>query len=215
MRVTITKTGGFAGVHQQLGPVETSSLDSEVADQVGRIVTDVDFFNLPESLPAQPVMDGFSYAVRIADGERDHTVRTEGTSNDPAATGLHEMISFLDQAVGFQECPIVANNPEGVVETRDWSAWYNRMPGADDPDLHVTGICGLASSSITVRLAPGNVGVVPEPDLYALDLVVTIPEIGDERYLEREVTWAENVGQTIKVVRINNVGVEITVQIVE
>ncbi len=101
MQITVTKTGGFAGVHQRLGPVETSSLESEVADQVGRIVTELDFFHLPKSLQAKPVQDGFHYAVQVIDGAGEHTVETAGTSNDPAVTRLHELIELLDEAVGF------------------------------------------------------------------------------------------------------------------
>lgn len=105
MRVTVTKTGGFAGLHQQLGPADMASLDPGVAGQVGRIVTELDFFNLPESLPGARVYDGYSYAVRLVDDERDHTVRTEGNSDDPAVAALHELIGLLNQVVGFEYRP--------------------------------------------------------------------------------------------------------------
>jgi hypothetical protein len=88
------------------------------------------------------------------------------------------------------------------MECTDWEAWYNRMPGAADPDLHVSGKCGLESSSIKVWLEPGNVGVVPEPDLLVLQLRTERPEVGDDMYVEREVTWQDDVGQDIKRVRI-------------
>jgi hypothetical protein len=215
MRITVTRTGGFAGLHQQLGPVETSSLDSEVADQVSRIVTESDFFNLPQSLQGSPVYDGFRYTVRIDDGDREHTVEMEGLSEDPPMVRLHELIGVLDQAVGFDNAPTSSTLPDGVVRTHDWSAWYNRRPGADDPYLHVSGICGLASSSIMVRLEPGNVGVVPEPDLCVLQLAAVRPTVGDDRYVEREVTWREDVGPDLKRVRIAGVLDDIPVTIAE
>jgi hypothetical protein len=213
MQITVTKTGGFAGLHQQLGPVDTSRLDPEVADQVLRIITELDFFNLPKSLPGSPVADGFHYTVQVSEDTRDHTVETEGLSDDPAVLKLHELIGALDQAVGYGEHP--SGLPDGVVDTHSWSAWYNRMPGSDDPDLHVSGTCGLASSSIEVRLELGNVGVVPEPGLCALQLAVTRPEVGDTRYVEREVTWHGDVGPAIERVRINNISVEIPVTIAQ
>lgn len=215
MRITVTRTGGFAGLHQQLGPVETSSLDSEVADQVGRIVTESDFFSLPESLQGSPVHDGFRYTVRINDGDREHTVVTEGMSDDPAVGRLHALIEVLDQAVGFDNAPTSSTLPDGVVTTHDWSAWYNRRPGADDPHLHVSGICGLASSNVMVRLEPGNVGVVPEPGLCVLQLAAVRPPVGDDRYVEREVTWREDVGPDMKRVRINGVSDDIPMTIAE
>lgn len=215
MRITVTRTGGFAGLHQQLGPVETSSLDSEAADQVSRIVTESDFFHLPESLQGSPVYDGFRYVVRVADGDREHAVAIEGMSEDPAVGRLHELIGVLDQAVGFGNAPASSTLPDGVVTTHDWSAWYNRRPGADDPHLHVSGICGLASSNIMVRLEPGNVGVVPEPGLCVLQLAAASPTAGDDRYVEREVTWREDVGPDMERVRIWGVPDDIPVTIAE
>jgi hypothetical protein len=212
MQITVTRTGGFAGVHQQLGPVETSSLDPEVADQIDRILSELDFFNLPESLPAaHNISDGFFYAVQVVADDRDHTVRTEDGSDDPAAIELRQLISLLDGAAGrFEDRPM--DSDADSVPTRDWSAWYNRMPGPDpDPDLHVSGICSLESSNITVQLEPDNEGIIDDPELFVLKLVVTKPAIHDDRYVEREVTWQKNVGPGIKRVRINAVTDEIPV----
>lgn len=88
------------------------------------------------------------------------------------------------------------------MECSDWSAWYNRMPGASDPNLHVSGRCTLPSGSIKVELRPGNEGVVDEPDLFVLDLVVDEPDIGDTQVVERELLWDGDVGPDIKRVRI-------------
>lgn len=100
------------------------------------------------------------------------------------------------------------------MECHDWSAWYNRLPGVDDPCLHVSGTCELRSSSIQIELRPGEV-FVPEPGLLALDLVATIPSIGDDRIVDREVTWSDNVGPDIELVWIRGeTSTEIKVKIV-
>lgn len=215
MQVTVTRTGGFAGVHQQLGPVDTSRLDREIADQVERTLTELDFFNLPERLPtSDTVYDGFFYAVEVAADGRDHTVRTEDGAADPAAIELRRLIGLLEEAGSrFENHPM--NSEADEVETRDWSAWYNRMPGADDPDLYVSGTCRLESSSVTVRLELDNEGIIDDPELVALKLVVTTPAIHDDQYVEREVSWHDNVGDGIRRVRINGVSVEIPVKIVQ
>ena len=88
------------------------------------------------------------------------------------------------------------------MECFEWDAWYNRMPGAGDTDLHVTGKCRLESSSFELSLAPGNEGIVDEPDLFVLTLEVRRPPAGDDRMDEREVTWRGDAGQGIKRVRI-------------
>lgn len=85
----------------------------------------------------------------------------------------------------------------------NWSAWYNRMPGADDPNLYVSGLCSLPSSSITLTLEPDNEGIVDDPAVYVLRLVADVPDAGDDQYVpEREVTWSGNVGQDIRVVLV-------------
>jgi hypothetical protein len=84
----------------------------------------------------------------------------------------------------------------------EWSAWYNRMPGAGDTDLHVVGRCRLPSGSIKVTLEPGNVGTVPDPSLFALQATVEVPEVGTGDWVEREVPWQGDAGQDVKTVRI-------------
>jgi hypothetical protein len=84
----------------------------------------------------------------------------------------------------------------------EWSAWYNRMPGTDDPNLHVSGRCTLPSGSIEIALAPGNEGTVNEPDLFVLEATVKVPDVGTDDVVEREVTWEGDAGPDIKRVRI-------------
>lgn len=214
MQITVTRIGGFAGVHQQLGPVETATLDPEVADRIHQIVAELDFFTLPERLPSDgEIRDGYFYAVHVVADGRDRTVRTEDGSRDPAALELHRLIRLLDEAGGqFENRPM--DSSDGV-RTRDWSAWYNRRPLAEDPHLHVSGTCRLESSGFTVRLEPDNEGVVDDPELFVLKLVVTSPAIHDAQHVEREVTWQDNVGAGIRRVRISGVSTEIPVRIVE
>lgn len=103
-----------------------------------------------------------------------------------------------------------------MTTTRDWSAWYNRMPGTNDPLLHVSGTCELTSGSDTARLELRPDGVVDEPGVVTLQLVVDRSEIGDERMSDYQVTWAEDVGPDTETVRIrvpdgDTVSVEVTI----
>ncbi|HYI61513.1 MAG TPA: hypothetical protein VEW93_06880 [Acidimicrobiales bacterium] len=84
----------------------------------------------------------------------------------------------------------------------DWSAWYNRMPGTDDPNLRVVGTCQLNSSSQQLKLVPVADGVVDEPDLQTLRLVVETPDFGPTDIAERQVSWEGDVGPDIKRVKI-------------
>lgn len=89
------------------------------------------------------------------------------------------------------------------METRDWSAWRNRMPKSEDPKVYVAGTCVLDSSSTTVHLEPTNEGWVDDPAVYALKLVVERPDIGDTQSIERTVDWNGDVEPTVNRVRID------------
>jgi hypothetical protein len=102
--------------------------------------------------------------------------------------------------------------------TRDWSAWYNRMPGIHDPNLHVTGVCELTSGSQSARLDPRPAGYVDEPGVVTFALIVETPELGDDRMKEVTVTWVGDVGSDINTVRIrtpdeNVVSVDVTIAV--
>lgn len=98
----------------------------------------------------------------------------------------------------------------------EWSAWYNRQPPREDPNLYVAGRCMLRSGSISVRLKPGNIGIVPDPTLFALECSVDVPNVGTDDWVEREVSWRGDVGQEIEVVRIQgDLNAEVRVDIVE
>lgn len=89
-----------------------------------------------------------------------------------------------------------------MAECSGWKAWYNRMPGAGDPELRVTGTCEVESSSMRAPLELGDEGIIDEPDLIALELRLERPEVGDDRMSEIPVEWHGDVGPNIKRVRI-------------
>lgn len=105
-------------------------------------------------------------------------------------------------------------NMEGT-GCRDWDAWYNRMPGSEDRNLHVAGTCECESSSIQLSLKPYNEGIVDEPDLFVLRLEVQRPDVGDTQWVEKQVSWEGPAGGAIKRVRVVGGADNIPVRIVE
>ena len=89
-----------------------------------------------------------------------------------------------------------------MVTCTDWTAWYNRMPGTDDRELHVAGKVECESSSIQLSLELDSDGIVDEPDLIALRLTATMPAIGDTQWIVKDVGWSGDVGPDITRVRI-------------
>jgi hypothetical protein len=82
-------------------------------------------------------------------------------------------------------------------------AWYNRMPGTDDDDLHVAGTCSLSSVSTELSLEPGDPGFDREPGVFNLQLTASTPDACLDQVDEgRQVEWRGDPGEEIKRVRI-------------
>ena len=74
MRIYFERTGGFAGM-RVTATVETDSLPPDDARELGDMVDESGFFNLPAaftSLPGEP--DRFQYKLTIENEGRRHTV---------------------------------------------------------------------------------------------------------------------------------------------
>jgi hypothetical protein len=204
MEITIVRSGGFAGVHEKLGPVDTSKLAGDMGPRIESKVREAGFFDLPDHIPEgqRHSSEPFGYAVTIQDGERQHTVRYDDNSDHAAVRALAGLRELLEESgAGFKAVPpepAALANPDGF----SWTAWYNRMPGIDDPKLHVAGTCTFGDSEVQLSLKTGDVGVVPEPGLIALDLTITRPQSGDDVRTEKRVDWSEDVGPDIDRVRI-------------
>lgn len=100
MQLTVLKTGGVAGMRQQLGPVDTDHVSGAVSSAIARMVEEVGFFNLPERLEPSNMPDDFHLVIDIVDGARDHQVAFDEHSPSPEARSLLELVAALQQG-GF------------------------------------------------------------------------------------------------------------------
>ena len=105
MEITVGKTGGFAGVHEKLGPLETGSLDAAAANRLESKVREIGFFDMPKEIPdSGGIRDAFHYQVSVADGDRSHSVSFGGRAaadHEHHVRGLGELIRLLEEA-GFE-----------------------------------------------------------------------------------------------------------------
>jgi hypothetical protein len=201
MNIGIRRTGGIAGIKAQLGPVDTVELGN--GGLVVRKVQEINFFDLSAELPvANPVADGFHYAMTVEENERRHTVHYGDDSDAEAARPLFEVQKLLI----LNGCAFKWGSEQAVVPADGveftWEAWYNRMPGTHDPSLHVAGSCTLPSSSIQLVLEPDNPGIIPQPGVFALRLTIVRPGWGDDMMAEKHVVWSGDVGPDIEWVEI-------------
>jgi hypothetical protein len=91
MRVSLKRSGGFAGVSMQT-TVDTATLPPAEAAQLQNLVAAADFFRLPETIASRGQPDRFQYQLAIEENGRQHTV-TVGESAMPGP--LNPLIEWM------------------------------------------------------------------------------------------------------------------------
>lgn len=98
MEIRISRTGGFAGIEEELARVDTAELDPErAAALVGRL-DEVDFYALPSELPTQDVgADQFTYSITVSGHQGQHTVSfpDDGTGTAAAGGPVGEIVNLV------------------------------------------------------------------------------------------------------------------------
>jgi hypothetical protein len=94
MRVSMERTGGFAGISKRT-TVDTTNIPVNEANQLPQLVEAANFFNLPDNITApsnQP--DRFQYRLTVEDKDKKHTV----TVSEAALPGtLRPLIEWVNQ----------------------------------------------------------------------------------------------------------------------
>ncbi len=100
MRLTLSRVGGFAGIAKPPLVIETTRLPSEDVQLIVRLVSDADFFSLPEELKADRIdPDSFAYTLTIV-GEtgEEHSVSFTDRSLEGAMRELVTTVRRLSSA---------------------------------------------------------------------------------------------------------------------
>ncbi|HLQ50428.1 MAG TPA: protealysin inhibitor emfourin [Terriglobales bacterium] len=96
MKITVKRTGGFAGLTENITDLDTSQLESGTAEKVAAKVRKIGFFDYPAVLAAGAVgADMYQYEVTVTDGPRHHSVAfSEGA---PEAAPLLDLVQTLEK----------------------------------------------------------------------------------------------------------------------
>jgi hypothetical protein len=85
MRISITRTGGFAGLSQRIADVDTRLLEPARAREIEALVQSTQFFRLPPRVAGDASGADFqSYEITIHENGRSH--RVEFLEDQSAAT---------------------------------------------------------------------------------------------------------------------------------
>jgi hypothetical protein len=93
MIINVRRSGGYAGLSEEVLSLDTGRLDDSKARRVEQLLADADFFNLPADAAEEAGMDTFRYEMNASDDGRRHTVSfSEG---NPKAAPLLELVENL------------------------------------------------------------------------------------------------------------------------
>jgi hypothetical protein len=88
VEIRISRSGGFAGLEEELARVDTDQLDPKQAAMLVGELDDVDFYRLPHELPSSQVgADQFTYSVTVTGDRGSHTVAYQGDGAGAADAG--------------------------------------------------------------------------------------------------------------------------------
>ena len=93
MEITVRRIGGFAGVSERLGPVDTPELDPALARQIDDLLTAVGFFELPSRFPPGIGADAFVYLMTVIQPARSHSTSWDDLSEHPPE--LDQLVDLL------------------------------------------------------------------------------------------------------------------------
>ena len=93
MIIKVSRSGGYAGLSEEVLSLDTSRLDDAKARRAEQLLDGADFFGLPADAAGPEGMDTFRYEMSVGDGARGHTVSfSEG---NPKAAPLLQLVEDL------------------------------------------------------------------------------------------------------------------------
>jgi hypothetical protein len=92
VQISVRRSGGFAGIDEEVGSVDTASLAPDTRDELEQLVRESDFFALPPAVEGEVGADQFRYEVTVEDGGRAHSVTFVGDQG-PQVAALRRIVA--------------------------------------------------------------------------------------------------------------------------
>ena len=100
MKITVTRSGGFAGIVEDLLTVDTEELDASLAEKVQQLVSKAGLFALPDFVSGSEVgADYQRYEIEAAEGELRHRVQFQD-DDSPQTAPLRKLVKDLRELIG-------------------------------------------------------------------------------------------------------------------
>lgn len=97
MKISVRRSGGFAGLSEELVALDTANLDASAAQRAEQLVGEIRFFELPPEIAVGTIgADMFRYEVTVTDAGRQHSVGFVA-DDSPATARLRGLVDALTQ----------------------------------------------------------------------------------------------------------------------
>lgn len=108
--VAFRKTGGIRGIHTELTLSEhDGTLSGTDVTQLGKLLEEVDFFNVTADHLGMPITDGFRFVITAARGRRHRTISTESGVGNELLAKLGPLIAWLEERAPNQKPEVPLN----------------------------------------------------------------------------------------------------------
>jgi hypothetical protein len=97
MQVSVKRSGGYAGLTEQLASVDTARMGQDQRQRVEQLLRTSGLFDRPAGAPRGAVgADLFHYEITVRDGEREHTL-VFSDDGGPETAPLRQLVQTLTQ----------------------------------------------------------------------------------------------------------------------
>lgn len=99
MEITLTKSGGYAGIQGEPVRIDTADLSEGQRAELEHLVHETDFFSLPTDVAGGEGADFLRYELTLEEGGRKHTVVFADDGSEETST-LRRLVERVEQFGG-------------------------------------------------------------------------------------------------------------------
>lgn len=97
MKISVKRSGGYAGLTENIADLDTTQLEETAAQQVKQLVESVGLFDLPSTIAGGALgADFFHLEITVTQGNRQHTIAFDD-DDTPATAQLRKFVETLVQ----------------------------------------------------------------------------------------------------------------------
>jgi hypothetical protein len=101
MKISVKRTGGYAGLAEHVAAIDTAQLDAAAAQHVDQMLQSIGFFGLPATISGDTIgADLPRYEITVTEGDRQHTVTFFCDDESPETAPLHRLVQILSHIGG-------------------------------------------------------------------------------------------------------------------